>query len=65
MSLLVKLDELVPAKEAARALPRVLERLDDPRVEQLVITTRNKPTAVLVSIDRYAALVGAASREDK
>lgn len=60
MSLLVKLDEIVPAKEAARGLPRVLERLDDPSVEQLVITTRNRPRAVLVNVDRYEALLAAA-----
>lgn len=59
MSLLVKLDQIVPAKEAARGLPRVLDRLDDPDVEQLVITTRNKPRAVLVSVERYEEMLRA------
>ncbi len=55
----VTLDELLPIKEAARALPRVLDRLERDEAEHFVITRRNKPLAVLVGLDRYQALLRA------
>jgi prevent-host-death family protein len=53
----VTLDEILPIKEAARALPRVLDRLERAEAEHFLITRRSKPTAVLVGLDRYQALL--------
>jgi len=55
----VTLDEILPIKEAARALPRVLDRLERDEAEHFVITRRSKPTAVLVGLDRYQELLRA------
>ena len=49
MSLRVRLDELLPAKTAARALPQALRRLESGDAQQLVITNRNEPRAVLIT----------------
>jgi hypothetical protein len=54
----VRLDELLPAKEAARTLPRQLERLEIGEVEHLILTRRNVPRAVLLTVERYEALLG-------
>jgi len=42
MSLLVRLDELLPAKTAARELPQALKRLAAGDAEQLVITKQER-----------------------
>jgi prevent-host-death family protein len=60
MSLHVRLDELLPAKTAARELPQALRRLQTGDAQQLVITNRNEPRAVLITIQRYEELLGAA-----
>ena len=60
MSLRVRLDELLPAKTAARELPQALKRLETGDAEQLVITNRNKPRAVLITVARYEELLGKA-----
>jgi prevent-host-death family protein len=60
VSLRVRLDELLPAKTAARELPRALQRLETGEAEQLVITNRNEPRAVLITIKRYEELLGLA-----
>jgi prevent-host-death family protein len=57
MKLRVALDELLPAKVAARELPQALDRLERGEVEQLVITRRNEPRAALVSVERYEELL--------
>lgn len=57
MKLRVALDELLPAKVAARELPQALDRLQRGEVEQLVITRRNEPRAALVSVERYEELL--------
>jgi prevent-host-death family protein len=57
MSFRVRLDELLPAKTAARELPDALRRLETGEVEQLVITRRNQPRAVLITVERYEELV--------
>lgn len=53
----VSLDEILPIKEAARALPRVVDRLERDEAEHFVITRRSKPTAILVGLTRYEALL--------
>lgn len=53
----VRLDEIVPTKQAARALPKELDRLERGEVDQLVLTTRNAPRAVIVSVDRFDQLI--------
>lgn len=58
MSLRVRLDELLPAKTAARELPEALRRLEDGEAEQLIITRRNEPRAVLITVERYEQLLG-------
>jgi prevent-host-death family protein len=45
---------------AARELPQALRRLESGEAEQLVITNRNEPRAVLVTVERYERLLGAA-----
>jgi antitoxin (DNA-binding transcriptional repressor) of toxin-antitoxin stability system len=57
MDLRVRLDELLPAKTAARELPRALRRLESGEAEQLVITNRNEPRAVLITLQRYEQLL--------
>ena len=57
MEIRVRLDELLPAKAAARDLPRALDRLEGGQAEQLVITRRNEPRAVLITVDRYQELL--------
>jgi hypothetical protein len=57
MSLRVRLDELLPAKTAARELPQALRRLDAGDAEHFVITNRNEPRAVLITVQRYEALL--------
>jgi len=52
MRLRIRLDELLPAKTAARELPRALRRLESGEAEQLVITNRNEPRAVLITVER-------------
>jgi prevent-host-death family protein len=59
MSLRVRLDELLPAKIAARELPGALRRLESGEAEQLVITNRNEPRAVLITVERYEQLLAA------
>lgn len=56
MQFRVRLDEILPTKQAARTLSKELERLERGEVDQLVLTTRNAPRAVIVSIDRYDRL---------
>lgn len=57
MTFRVRLDELLPAKTAARELPDALRRLDAGEAEQLVITRRNEPRAVLITVERYEELL--------
>ena len=59
MSLRVRLDELLPAKAAARELPNALRRLESGDADQLVITNRNEPRAVLITVRRYEELLAA------
>jgi PHD/YefM family antitoxin component YafN of YafNO toxin-antitoxin module len=57
MEFRVRLDEIVPTKQAARALPKELGRLERGEVDQLVLTTRNTPRAVVLSVERFDHLV--------
>jgi PHD/YefM family antitoxin component YafN of YafNO toxin-antitoxin module len=57
MEFRVRLDEIVPTKQAARALPQELGRLERGEVDQLVLTTRNTPRAVVLSVERFDRLV--------
>ena len=59
MHLRVKLDELLPTKTAARTLPQALARLESGDAEQLILTTRSQPRAVLITIERYEQLLDA------
>jgi hypothetical protein len=58
MHLRVRLDELLPTKTAARTLPQALARLESGEAEQLVLTTRSQPRAVLITVERYEQLLG-------
>jgi PHD/YefM family antitoxin component YafN of YafNO toxin-antitoxin module len=60
----VRLDELLPARSAARALPQALDRLEHGDAEQLVITRRNEPRAVLITVERYQELLACQTRAD-
>jgi hypothetical protein len=55
----ISLDELLPIKQAVRTLPRALDRLDRAEAPHFVITKRNQPRAVLISLDRYERLLAA------
>jgi PHD/YefM family antitoxin component YafN of YafNO toxin-antitoxin module len=55
-SLRVSNDELATVREAMRELHRLLEALDDGRLEKIVLTQKNQMRAVLVSVERYAEL---------
>jgi hypothetical protein len=59
MNLRVRLDELLPTKTAARTLPQALARLESGDAEHLVLTTRNQPRAVLITLERYEDLLAA------
>jgi PHD/YefM family antitoxin component YafN of YafNO toxin-antitoxin module len=63
MNLRVRLDELLPTKTAARTLPQALARLESGDAEQLVLTTRNQPRAVLITVERYEQLLSARENE--
>jgi prevent-host-death family protein len=58
----VALDEILPIKEAARGLARVLDRLEQAEAQHIVITRRSKPQAVVVAVERYEALLRAEAR---
>ena len=49
MDLRVRLDELLPAKTAA-GFRQALRRLESGEADQLVITNRNQPRAVLITL---------------
>jgi prevent-host-death family protein len=55
----VSLDEILPVKQAVRALPKALDRLERAEALHLIITRRNEPRAVLISLDRYERLLAA------
>lgn len=59
MALRVRLDEILATKEASRTLPTVLDRLDRREAEQVVITRRNTPRAVVITVERYEELLAA------
>jgi PHD/YefM family antitoxin component YafN of YafNO toxin-antitoxin module len=61
MDLRIRLDELLPSKTAARELPEALARLERGDAEQLVITRRNQPRAVLITVERYQQLLHAST----
>jgi hypothetical protein len=52
----VRTDELLPAREASRALGKAIDRLVAGSAEKYVIVNRNQVQAVLLSVDRYAEL---------
>jgi len=60
MKLRVALDELLPTKAAARQLPQAIARLREGDAEHFVITRRNAPHAVLITVERYEELLHAA-----
>jgi PHD/YefM family antitoxin component YafN of YafNO toxin-antitoxin module len=53
----VSLDEILPIKEAARTLPRAVDRLVSAETSLFVITRRSRPTAVLITLDRFRQLL--------
>lgn len=55
----VSFDEILPIKEAVRALPRALDKLDRGEAGHYVITRRNHPRAVLLNVERYEQLLQA------
>lgn len=65
MNLRVRLDELLPTKTAARTLPQALARLECGDADQLVLTTRNQPRAVLITLDRYEELLNDRQRSSE
>lgn len=54
--LLFRAEEVVSAREAGRGLSALVGRIAAGELEKAVILWRNKPRAVLLSIDRYTDL---------
>jgi PHD/YefM family antitoxin component YafN of YafNO toxin-antitoxin module len=52
----IRTDELLPARDASRALGKAIAQLVSGTAEKYVIVNRNKVQAVLLSVDRYAEL---------
>lgn len=61
-SLQVALDELLPVKTAVRSLSWRIAELDEGEKPHYIITRRNKPTAVLLTVSRYEELLAAEQR---
>lgn len=61
----IRLDEILPARTAARELPQALDRLEQGEADQLVITRRNEPRAVLITVERYEQLLRSLAPEAK
>jgi hypothetical protein len=57
------LDEVVAARDAARGLGGLLERLRSGDSRRFVIFFRNRPQAVLLHVDEYRELVERAGRD--
>ncbi len=49
-------DELATVREAMRAIPSLLKKLDAGEVDKVVLTQRNQMRAVLLTVERYAEL---------
>ena len=62
VELRVTVGEILPVKEAARTLPRAIDQLEREEAQHFLITRRSRPSAVLVAIDRYQALLRAEAR---
>ena len=60
----VRTDELLPAREASRALGKAIDRLVAGSAEKYVIVNRNQVQAVLLSVDRYAELANEEARQE-
>ena len=56
------LGEILPVKEAARTLPRALDQLEREEAEHFLITRRSRPSAILVAVERYQALLRAEAK---
>lgn len=62
MKLRVSFDEILPIREAVRALPKALDQLAAGDAGHFVITRRNEPRAVLLGVERYEQLLQAEAR---
>lgn len=60
----VRTEELLPAREASRALGKAIDRLVAGSAEKYVIVNRNQVQAVLLSVDRYAELANEQARPE-
>ena len=58
----IRTDELLPARDASRALGKAIDQLISGETEKYVIVNRNNVQAVLLSIDRYAELIAASDQ---
>ncbi len=54
----VRNPELATVREAMRELSRLLDQLDAGEIEKVVLTQKNQMRAVLLTVERYAALQG-------
>lgn len=55
--LLVAFDEILSIKQAVRQLPSAIDRLEREEARHFIVTRRNQPRAVLVSVSRYEQLL--------
>jgi PHD/YefM family antitoxin component YafN of YafNO toxin-antitoxin module len=61
----VGLDELLPVKQAARGLSAAIECLTTGEAVHLVLTRRNQPVAVLLTVERYEEPIRATQHNDR
>ncbi|WP_165232234.1 type II toxin-antitoxin system Phd/YefM family antitoxin [Aquisphaera insulae] len=54
----------IGSRELHRALPKVLENLEDPSA-RCVLTIHNKPKAVLIGAEAFLSILRGASPEDR
>lgn len=54
--MIVHADEFVSGRTASRELGQLVERLEQGELEKAVLVYRNRPRAVLLTVERYEAL---------
>ena len=56
-------EEFISAREASRRLGKLIDKLESGELAKAVIVNRNKPRAVLLSIEEYETRITTTSEE--
>lgn len=59
----LKIEEFIPAREASRRLGKIIDKLESGELAKAVIVDRNKPRAVILSIEEYELRIKTTSAE--